>query len=82
LLSIGRLLTAHVFIGFALVPPTALKVGTTVYRFARYYAGSPAYRRKGPTATDPDDRGGTLGPAQPPRSLQRMDGVTGREHQP
>jgi len=48
LLSIGRLLTAHVFIGFALVPPTALKVGTTVYRFARYYAGSRAYRRKGP----------------------------------
>jgi hypothetical protein len=48
LLSMGSLLTEHVFIGFALVPPTALKVGTTLYRFARYYAGSPTYRRKGP----------------------------------
>jgi hypothetical protein len=42
------LLTAHVFIGMLLVPLVLLKIGTTGYRFARYYTGSPAYRRKGP----------------------------------
>ncbi len=48
--AIHGLLTAHVFLGFALIPPTAIKIGTTVYRFARYYTGHPAYRRKGPPA--------------------------------
>ncbi len=48
LLSIHGLLKAHVFLGFALIPPVALKIGTTGYRFARYYAGNPTYRRKGP----------------------------------
>jgi len=48
LLSIHGLLKAHVFIGFALIPPTALKIGTTGYRFARYYTRSGTYRRKGP----------------------------------
>ena len=42
------LLTAHVFIGMLLVPLVLLKIGTTGYRFVRYYTGSPAYRRKGP----------------------------------
>jgi hypothetical protein len=42
------LLTPHVFIGMLLVPPIALKMGSTGYRFTRYYLGSPAYRRKGP----------------------------------
>lgn len=31
-----------------LVPPVLLKIGSTVWRFARYYGGTPAYRRKGP----------------------------------
>jgi hypothetical protein len=48
LLSIHSLLRPHVFIGLLLVPPVALKISSTVYRFARYYAGDPAYRRKGP----------------------------------
>jgi hypothetical protein len=31
-----------------LVPPVLLKIGSTSYRFVRYYAGLPPYRRKGP----------------------------------
>ena len=31
-----------------LVPPVLLKVASTGWRFARYYRGAPAYRRKGP----------------------------------
>jgi hypothetical protein len=48
ILRIGRLLTLHVFIGMLLVPPVALKIGSTGYRFARYYSGAVAYRSKGP----------------------------------
>jgi hypothetical protein len=42
------LLSAHVFIGMLAVPPTLLKMGSTGWRFVRYYRGAPAYRRKGP----------------------------------
>jgi len=31
-----------------LVPPVLVKIGSTSYRFVRYYLGDPAYRRKGP----------------------------------
>jgi hypothetical protein len=31
-----------------LVPVVAVKIGTTGYRFARYYRGTPAYAAKGP----------------------------------
>jgi len=48
ILRIRPLLTPHVFIGMLLVPPVLLKVGSTTWRFARYYLGSPEYRRKGP----------------------------------
>ncbi len=48
LLSIGRLITPHVFIGMLLVPPVLVKVGSTGWRIVRYYQGSPAYRAKGP----------------------------------
>lgn len=48
ILRVGRLLSAHVFIGMLIVPPVLLKLGSTFYRFVRYYSGSPAYRRKGP----------------------------------
>jgi len=47
-LRIRPLLTAHVFIGMLLVPPVLLKMGSTGWRFVRYYVGSPAYRRRGP----------------------------------
>jgi len=45
---IGDLLSAHMFIGMALIPPVLLKLGSTGYRFARYYAGARVYREKGP----------------------------------
>jgi hypothetical protein len=45
---IGRLLGPHIFIGMLLIPPVALKLGSTGYRFARYYTGSPPYVQKGP----------------------------------
>jgi hypothetical protein len=47
-LSVRQLLAPHVFIGMLLIPPVALKIGSTTYRFVRYYLGSEAYRRKGP----------------------------------
>jgi hypothetical protein len=50
ILRLGRLLTLHFFIGMLLLGPVALKAGSTIYRFARYYAGSAPYRRKGPPA--------------------------------
>ncbi len=48
LLAFATLLSAHVFIGMLLVPPLALKLGSTGYRFARYYLGSAPYRLAGP----------------------------------
>ena len=50
ILRIGRLLTLHVFLGMLLLGPVALKAGSVIYRFARYYTGSEPYRRKGPPA--------------------------------
>ncbi|HEY1635231.1 MAG TPA: hypothetical protein VGF64_10770 [Acidimicrobiales bacterium] len=50
ILSIRSLLSPHVFVGMLLIPPVALKTGSTLYRFLRYYQGVPAYRRKGPPA--------------------------------
>lgn len=48
LLRLGPLLVPHMFIGMVLVPLVLLKLGTTGYRFIRYYARTPAYREKGP----------------------------------
>jgi hypothetical protein len=42
------LLSAHMFIGLVLIPPVLLKLGSTGYRMVSYYAGSRAYRVKGP----------------------------------
>ena len=50
ILSIHQLITLHFFLGMLLIGPVALKIGTVVYRFARYYTGAPEYRRKGPPA--------------------------------
>ena len=47
ILRVHRLLSPHVFIGVVLIPPVLLKVASTTWRFARYYTGAPAYRRKG-----------------------------------
>lgn len=48
ILDLGLLLRPHMLIGLALVPPLLLKLGSTGYRFARYYLHTPAYREKGP----------------------------------
>src|SRR5580700_2684293 len=50
ILSIHQLITVHFFLGMLLIGPVALKVGAVLYRFTRYYAGAPEYRRKGPPA--------------------------------
>lgn len=50
ILAVRQLLTLHFFLGTLLVGPVALKAGSTLYRFARYYSGDPEYRRKGPPA--------------------------------
>lgn len=48
LLGVRQHLNIHVFVGMLLIPPVLVKIGSTTWRFARYYGGSPAYRRKGP----------------------------------
>jgi hypothetical protein len=45
---IGPLLGPHIFIGLILIPPVLLKLGSTGYRFARYYTGDAQYVAKGP----------------------------------
>ena len=46
--SVQQLLTWHVFIGLLLIPPVAIKVASTSWRFFNYYAGAQAYVRNGP----------------------------------
>jgi hypothetical protein len=48
IIRIGQLLWWHLFLGVLLVGPVALKLGSTSYRFTRYYTANPAYRHKGP----------------------------------
>jgi hypothetical protein len=50
ILRLGHLLTLHFFLGLLLIGPVLLKIGSTGYRFTRYYAGAPAYVQKGPPA--------------------------------
>lgn len=45
---LGQLEVVHVIVGLVLIPIVLLKLGTTFYRFARYYTGNPAYLRAGP----------------------------------
>jgi hypothetical protein len=48
ILSIGPLIWWHVLLGMLLIPPVLLKLGSTGWRFVRYYARSPEYVRRGP----------------------------------
>jgi hypothetical protein len=50
IVNMRGLLSAHMFIGLVLIPPVLLKLGSTGYRMVSYYAGSRAYRAKGPPA--------------------------------
>lgn len=45
---VAPLLSWHVAIGLALVPPVLLKLASTSWRFARYYLGDARYRLAGP----------------------------------
>jgi len=47
------LLPVHFFVGMLAAGPVLLKSGSVLYRFARYYTGSPQYREKGPPAPLP-----------------------------
>jgi hypothetical protein len=48
ILSIRPLIWWHVLLGMLLIPPVLLKLGSTGWRFLRYYAGTPEYVRRGP----------------------------------
>lgn len=48
ILGVRRMLFLHFFVGMLLIGPVLLKIGSTAYRFARYYSGSAPYVRKGP----------------------------------
>jgi hypothetical protein len=45
---VAPLVSWHIAIGLALIPPVLLKMGSTLWRFSRYYLGDEAYRRAGP----------------------------------
>jgi hypothetical protein len=47
IISLRPLLSVHLFVGILLIGPVVLKLGSTGYRFVRYYSGDPTYRRKG-----------------------------------
>jgi hypothetical protein len=48
ILSIGPLVWWHVLLGMLLIPPVLLKLGSTGWRFVRYYGGEREYVRRGP----------------------------------
>ena len=48
ILRIGQLLSVHEFVGMLLIPPVALKLASTGYRFASYYSRRAPYVLKGP----------------------------------
>src|SRR6185437_4900774 len=47
-LTLHSYLPEHIFLGLLLVPPVALKLASTGWRFVRYYANSRPYRLEGP----------------------------------
>ncbi len=51
IVRIGQLIWTHLFVGLLLLGPVALKMGSTGYRFMRYYTRERTYRRKGPPPT-------------------------------
>ena len=48
LLSLRAMLSWHIFVGVLVVPVVLLKLGSTGYKFYRYYTGRPDYVRAGP----------------------------------
>jgi hypothetical protein len=48
ILSIGQLVWWHVLLGVFLIPPVLLKLGSTGWRFMRFYTCAREYTRRGP----------------------------------
>jgi hypothetical protein len=48
LVAIGQLLVPHVFVGFLLIPPVALKLASVGWRMTSYYRGRDVYILRGP----------------------------------
>jgi hypothetical protein len=48
IIDMGGLRTPHMVVGLVLIPPILVKLGSTSYRFVRYYTRAPAYVKKGP----------------------------------
>jgi hypothetical protein len=48
ILRLHQLISVHLFVGLLLIGPVLVKLGSTGYRFVRYYTLNPPYRRKGP----------------------------------
>jgi hypothetical protein len=48
ILAIGQLIWWHVLLGMLLIPPVLLKLGSTGWRFVRYYTRAPEYVLRGP----------------------------------
>ena len=48
IIDMGGLRTPHMVVGLVLIPPILVKLGSTGYRFVRYYTHAPAYVSKGP----------------------------------
>jgi hypothetical protein len=48
LLGVHTFMSLHVFVGLALIPPVLLKLGSTGWRFLRYYTRSRPYVAHGP----------------------------------
>jgi len=47
-LALHSYLPEHIFLGLLLIPPVALKLASTGWRFCRYYTNSKPYRLEGP----------------------------------
>jgi hypothetical protein len=47
ILAIRPLFGTHVFVGLLLLPPVLLKIGSTLWRFVRFYLGAADYQRRG-----------------------------------
>jgi hypothetical protein len=47
-LALRRFLPVHIFLGLLLLPPVALKLASTGWRFVRYYTRNRPYRLEGP----------------------------------
>lgn len=47
-LALSSYLPVHIFLGLLLLPPLALKLASSGWRFMRYYTGNELYRAEGP----------------------------------